>query len=453
MTAEITDEPKPPPSRLDRALRVFGDVRGEEAPTAMLMTLNIFVVLVAYYVIKTVREPLILTLGGAELKAYAAGAQAIVLIVLVPIYSYFDSRTDTTKLVFGLTIFFILCIEAFFVAYRAGVPMLGFAFFVWVGIFSVAIVAQFWSFANEIYSLPAGERLFPLIAIGATVGAPVGAWTARTLFKAGLPPGALMQIAAALLFVHLLLYRVVLMRPDGKPATRDLEPKKRTPILGGLALVFRSRYIALIAVLLVLLNLVNTTGEYLLSSFAEKSAKAALAEAAASTPGLDVDAFMSRYFGLFYGNFFFWVNISGVALQTLFASRIVKYLGVGGLLFALPIVALGNYAWIALGLGFGAFRFLKTAENATDYSIMNTAKATLWLPTTHEEKFQAKQAVDTFFVRVGDVLAAVLVFVGTQQLALSVEGFARINVVVILVWMIVAGLVFLGYRRRSPSGE
>ena len=112
MTTELSDEPKPPTSLLGRALRVFGDVRGKEAPTVMLMTLNIFVVLVAYYVIKTVREPLILTLGGAELKAYAAGAQALVLIVLVPLYSYFDSRTETTKLVFGLTIFFIqiLCV-------------------------------------------------------------------------------------------------------------------------------------------------------------------------------------------------------------------------------------------------------------------------------------------------------------------------------------------------------
>jgi len=279
----------------------------------------------------------------------------------------------------------------------------------------------------------------------------VGAWIAGALFKAGLPPGALMQIAAALLFVHLLLYRVILARPDGRPAKQDLERKANAPILGGLALVFRSRYISLIALLLVLLNLVNTTGEYLLSSFAEKSAEAALAAAAASTPDLDANAFLSQYFGLFYGNFFFWVNVSGVVLQALVASRIVKYLGVGGLLFALPIVALGNYAWIAMGLGLGAFRFLKTAENATDYSIMNTAKATLWLPTTHEEKFQAKQAVDTFFVRVGDVLAAALVFVGTQQLTLGVEGFARVNVVVIFVWMTVTALVFQMYRRRATS--
>jgi AAA family ATP:ADP antiporter len=161
---------------------------------------------------------------------------------------------------------------------------------------------------------------------------------------------------------------------------------------------------------------------------------------------------MAQYFGLFYGDFFFWVNISGVALQTLVASRIVKYLGVGGLLFALPIVALGNYGWIAMGLGFGAFRFLKTAENATDYSIMNTAKAMLWLPTTHDEKFQAKQAVDTFFVRFGDVLAAIVVYVGTQQLEFRSADFAQVNVVLIAAWMIVAAVVLRQYRRQTrPS--
>ena len=173
------------------------------------MGFNIFLVLVAYYVIKTVREPLILTTGGAELKAYAAAAQALVLMVAVPVYSYFDTHTETRKLVFGLTIFFIVCIEGFFLAYRAQVPMLGFAFFVWVGIFNVAIVAQFWSFGNDIYSLPAGERLFPLIAVGATVGAPVGAWIAGRLFERGLSPGALMQLSAALLVVHILIYRLI----------------------------------------------------------------------------------------------------------------------------------------------------------------------------------------------------------------------------------------------------
>ncbi|MEM9729118.1 MAG: translocase [Myxococcota bacterium] len=455
MSEDEGSPPEPPPtmSLLERGLRIFGDVRAGEGPTAVLMALNVFVVLVAYYVIKTVREPLILTTGGAELKAYASAVQALVLMVAVPVYSYFESKTETARLVFGMTIFFIVCIEAFFIAYGAAVPMLGFAFFVWVGIFSVAIIAQFWSFGNDIYALEAGERLFPLIAVGATVGAPVGAWIAGELFERGLSPGALMQVAAGLLLVHIALYRIILARPDGAPKPHCDEPKEDRSILGGFALVFRSRYLMLIALLLVLLNLVNSTGEYLLSSFAEESAEAALGLAATETPGLDADAFVSQFLGLFYGRFFFWVNVLGVLLQALVVSRIVKYVGVAGLLFALPIVALANYGWLAAGLGFGAFRVLKTAENATDYSIMNTAKATLWLPTSHDEKFQAKQAIDTFFVRIGDVLAAGLVFVGAGQLAFAPIDFARVNLVVIAAWFVVAGFVLRHYGARARRVE
>ncbi|MDH3200872.1 MAG: translocase [Myxococcales bacterium] len=447
------ENPEPEPSRtpLDRALRLFGDVRRGEGVTVVLMTLNVFVVLVAYYVIKTVREPLILMTGGAELKAYAAACQALVLIVAVPVYSYFASRTKTRQLIFGATLFSLLCIEAFFVGYQAEIPMLGFAFFVWVGIFNVAIIAQFWSFANDIYSVPTGERLLPLIAVGATVGAPVGAWTAGKLFEAGLSPAVLMQVSAGLLLLHILLYGMTLSRPDGVPHEREADAPRERSISGGFALVFRNRYLTLIAALLVLLNLVNSTGEYLLSSFAEEQADAALSQALAVDPNLNVGEFMGRFFGVFYGDFFFWVNILGVILQALIASRIVKYLGVAGVLFALPIVAFGNYGWIAMGLGFGAFRVFKTTENATDYSIMNTAKAILWLPTSHDEKFQAKQAVDTFFVRLGDVIAAAVVYLGTRQLAFGPTEFAQVNVVIIFVWMVVAVLVLRRYRQQASS--
>ncbi len=329
--------------------------------------------------------------------------------------------------------------------------MLGFAFFVWVGIFNVAIIAQFWSFANDIYSIPTGERLLPLIAIGATVGAPVGAWIAGKLFEAGLSPAGLMQVSAGLLLMHMLLYRMILSRPDGVPHEREADAQRQRSILGGFGLVFRNRYLILIAALLVLLNLVNSTGEYLLSAFAEDRADAALAQALEVDPDLNVGEFMGRFFGVFYGDFFFWVNVVGVILQALVVSRLVKYLGIAGVLFALPIVALGNYGWIAMGLGFAAFRGFKTAENATDYSIMNTAKAMLWLPTSHDEKFQAKQAVDTFFVRMGDVLAAGLVYLGTHQLAFGSTEFARVNVVVILAWMVVAVFVYRRYRQLAGS--
>jgi AAA family ATP:ADP antiporter len=452
MASEADSGRGPSRTPLDHALRLFGDVRAGEGATVLLMSINVFVVLVAYYVIKTVREPLILTTGGAELKAYAAAFQALALMVAVPLYSHVANRVRARTLIYAVTLFFIACLELFFLAYRAEAPMLGFAFYVWVGIFNVAIIAQFWSFANDVYSVPAGERLFPLIAIGATVGAPVGAWLATKLFESGLAPASLMQVSAALLVLHLLLYRFILARPDGIPQEDDERTSVEASIAGGFVLVFRNRYLRFIAALVVLLNLVNTTGEYLLSTYATERADAALAVALDANPDLDSGAFMDRYFGVFYGDFFFWVNSLCVVVQAFFVSRIVKYLGLAGLLFAMPLVALGNYGWIAMGLGFAAFRGLKTVENATDYSIMNTAKAMLWLPTTHDEKFQAKQAVDTFFVRFGDVLAAILVYIGTQQLAFGEVEFARVNVALIVLWMIVSALVLRSYRRQTRPG-
>src|SRR5215470_16426050 len=100
-------------SWLDRALSMFADVRAGEGVTAMLMLVNIFLLLVCYSVIKTVREPLILLGGGAEVRSYAAAGQALVLMGFVPLYAWFASRVSRIKLLAGVTLFFIIDIELF----------------------------------------------------------------------------------------------------------------------------------------------------------------------------------------------------------------------------------------------------------------------------------------------------------------------------------------------------
>ena len=73
---------------------------------------------------------------------------------------------------------------------------------------------------------------------------------------------------------------------------------------------------------------------------------------------------------------------------------------------------------------FNAMRWLKVADNSVDYSLGNTTKQALWLPTSREAKYKAKQAVDSFFVRAGDVVQAGLVFAG-ERLALRRAGVCR----------------------------
>jgi len=429
------------PTFLERGLRLFGDVRVGEGVTALLMFLNICFLLCAFYILKTVREPLILIEGGAELKSYAAAFQALLLIAYVPLYGWVASRLPRQKLLLVVILFFVGCIQAFVIALMAGMPHIGFIFFIWLGIFSVSLIAQFWSYANDIYTEAEGKRLFAIIAVGATSGAPIGAAIAGWLYSAGVASSAMLQIAAVLLLAHLALYQVIGRRVHGH--TKEAGKDKPMSSQNGFSLVFRSRYLLLIAALLVVLNIVNTTGEYILGRSVLEHAQGL----AAAVSGFNTE----EYIGSFYGNFFFWVNIATILIQALLVSRIVKYLGMAGALFILPIIALGAYSLVALGASFAIIRVAKMAENSTDYSLMNTTKQMLWLPTTTDEKYKAKQAIDTFFVRAGDVISAGIVFIGTSWLALSLAGFGMANIIFVFAWLGLAALLLRENRMARAA--
>jgi len=436
--AEQTPDPALRP--LDRALRVFGDVRAGEGATVVLMCVNVALLLVGYYILKTAREPLILMAGGAKLKSYAAAAQAAALVAYVPLYGWLAQKLPRQRFLAVVILFFVGCIQLFFLGGTMGLPHVGFLFFVWVGIFSLTTIAQFWSYANEIYSRADGGRLFPLIAVGSAAGAPLGAALAARLFKLGLSPFVLMQIAAGLLLLHLLFYRIINRRVAGGGARAAEE---RIKAGNGFALVFKSRYLSLIAVLLVLLNVVNTIGEYILGQAVVATATARLAADAA----FNEEAFI----GGFYGRYFFITNVCTILLQAFVVSRIVKRFGMSGVLLALPVVALCAYGVAGAGAGLLALLWVKVAENSTDYSVMNTGKQMVWLPTSREEKYKAKQAIDTFFVRGGDMIAAGVVYVGTSLLTLGVAGFARTNMAVVLAAIGVVALLMREYRRLVPA--
>ena len=210
----------------------------------------------------------------------------------------------------------------------------------------------------------------------------------------------------------------------------------------GFGLVFANPYLRLIAVLIVILNLVNTNGNFVWNSAVVQAADAAVA----ANPSLDRTA----YIGSVLGAFGFYQNILVVLLQALVVSRIVKYFGMPGVLLALPLVALGGNTMIAAGAGIAVIRWAKMSENATDYSVMNTGRQMLWLPTKREEKYKAKQAIDTFFVRAGDVLSAVLVFAATAA-AIPSRGMAVVNLGLIAFWFFV--IVALLRQQRSLTTQ
>ena len=166
--------------------RVIGaDVQDGEWRLVLLFFANLFLLLTAYYILKVIREPLILLGGGAVSRSYARGMQAVVLTAVIPAYGLLANRFEPDRLVKWIMGFFVACLGVFFLLGRLGVP-LGFVFFVWLGIFSTLAIAQFWSLANDLLTEAEGRRLFPLVAAGGTIGessarrSPPGRWAGWT---------------------------------------------------------------------------------------------------------------------------------------------------------------------------------------------------------------------------------------------------------------------------------
>lgn len=435
-----------PKSRLDKFLNLFADVRGGEGLGVILLFLNALTLMSGYYLLKTVRKPLILALGGATTENKAIAGQAVMLLLIIPLYGWLATKFKRTRLLSGVSVFFALNLAAFYLAGVAGMKV-GVVFYLWVGIFSVFVVSQFWAFANDLYTEPQGKRLFALIAIGSSAGALLGSNASGILSqKIGILPQMLIAAAMLLLTIPLMLIA------DRHETARGGERQKtasQSPLAAGdgFALVFKDRYLLLIALVVVVLNVVNTSGELLLSQFVTQQA----ALAAGAGPG--AEEAQSRFIGAFYGNFFSWVNFVGFLFQTFLVSRIFRFIGVRGALYVLPLLALGGYSLLLAAPLLGVIKVIKVVENSTDYSLQNTAKQALFLPTSREVKYKAKAAIDTFFMRFGD-LAQAAIFAAGVKLGLSLQGFFTLNIALIGVWLALVTALFFEHRRRTltPPG-
>jgi AAA family ATP:ADP antiporter len=424
-------------SIFDRMLSIT-DLRAGEALTALLLTMNVFVLLASYYVLKTVREALILSEAGAAVKSYSAAGQAMLLLAVIPAYSYVASRATRSKLITWVTLFFVSNLAVFYFLGSAGFRV-GIAFFLWVGIFNVLVTAQFWAFANDIYDEESGKRIFPIIGIGSSLGAWAGARLAARLFTV-LDTYQLMLVAAGGLLLSIILVR----RIDRKRDSNDERAEKPLSGKGGFGLVLSDRYLLLIAMMVLTFNLVNSLGEFLMGRMVVADVSAAVAS------GTITNAEVKAKIGTFYGDFFGWVNLVGLLLQIFVVSRLFKYVGVRGALFVVPLIALGSYSLMALVPILSVVRIAKILENSTDYSIQNTARHALFLPVSREAKYKAKAAIDTFFWRLGDMAQAGVVLAGTW-LAFTTKQYAWINIALVGVWLVLIAGIYREYRKAGKE--
>lgn len=425
---------------LDRLLAVFGQVRPGEGATVLRLFMQGLFVLQAYYMLRTAREAFILVDFDAEVRAYTQGAGVLVLLGMVFLYGVVSQRFQRLPLLRAVTAFCIAVLLIFWAIAKAGVGV-SIPFYIWVGIFSLLMVSQFWVFCTDLLNVGVGQRLFPLIAVGMSAGAFLGALGAQ--FLASVIGVAQLVLVSCVLLVF--AYLMATMAERDLPAgcgrsdhddCHEDEVSNVDAMLSGFRTILDDRYLLWIAIFVVVLNWVNTTGEFILADFIQQHALATEADPAAR----------GVLIAETYASFFFWVNLTGLLVQAFLVSRVFQLAGVGGAVLVAPIVVFGSYLLVLLAPVFIVIYLAKVIENGLNYSLRQTTHHALFLPTDRAATFEGKTAIDTFCWRLGDLVAAGGVYIGINLAGLTTIQFAFLNLAVASLWVLVAFALARGYR-------
>jgi AAA family ATP:ADP antiporter len=428
------------PSRLERCFALFAPVRAGEGRAVAILFLQAFALMTAYYMVRPVREALILTQGGAEFRSYAVAVQALVLVLIIPAYSAWVRRIEAKRIYLLVNAFFVSNLLLFCLASIAG-WRIGFAFFIWCSLFSVLAVTQFWAFATDLFSVHSGERLFGLIAVGVSAGAVAGAQVASALIGVIGAHGLMLASAGALSSATALAVRARAAVPASAQSAASAAPPAAGHWLGGFAVIARSRYLVAIAALVLLLNWITSAGDYVLTSWLVDIA-------AREAPGAE-----SEYIGRFMGRYGAAVTLVGFLVQLLVVSRVIQFAGLARALLVTPAAFVAGYLVVGVVPVFLLLQSVLVLQRSFDYSLLNTTRNALLLPLDREAKYQAKTAIDTFFFRAGDLLATGSVFVGIRLLDGARTQLVWLIVVLSLTMTAIAWLIGREYARRERAAS
>jgi ATP:ADP antiporter, AAA family len=264
---------------------------------------------------------------------------------------------------------------------------------------------------------------------------------------AAIGPYGLMLAAAGVLCISIALSEWARAEVERRSACRprELEPAPLGAAddarrwLGGIAIVGRSRYLVGIAALVVLVNCITSTGDYVLSSWLTELAH----QRAPGDPGAFIGAFMGKYCST--------ITLAGFLIQLLLVSRIINGAGLARALLVTPVAILAGFCLIGFIPVFALLQSALVVQRSLDYSLLNTTRSALLLPATRDEKYQAKTAIDTLFYRLGDLLSTVGVLIGLRIFNEPRLQFVWLIVLLSAAMTAVAWFIGREYARRYSA--
>ncbi len=424
------------PGQVTHLLQKVVEVRPKEIRLLFLSGAYFFLVLTSYYIIRPIRDEMGVA-GGVENLAWLFTGTLVLTLLVHPLFTWTVARLPRKQFIPIAYRFFILNLLIFFVLLRT-VPegayvWIGRLFFNWTSVFNLFVVSVFWAFMADIFRSEQGKRLFGFIGLGGTLGAILGSFVTASLAEA-LGPVNLLLLSAFFLELALRCVRALgrLVTDQGIRAREDEEKAMGGGILAGITGAFRSPYLLGIILFMFLFTFTTTSMYFQQADIVSRHFQ---------DPGART-AFFARINLL--------VNLLTLLTQAFLTGRIIKWFGLGVALAILPLVTAVGFGVLGAIPTLGVLLVVQTFVRGWNYGLMKPALEALYTVIPREEKYKAKNFIDTFVYRAGDQTGA-WSYNGLMALGLSLTTVAFVMVPVAGLWMSMG--LGLGWAQRKREGR
>ena len=394
-----------------------------------------FCVLASYYILRPLREEMGVATGVDQLH-WLFTAVFVVMLLLVPVFGWVTSRFPRRIFVPWVYVFFICNVLAFYAVFTAsrGAILAEQIFFVWVSVFNLFVVSVFWSFMSDIYNTEQAQRLFGFIAAGGSAGAITGPLLTASLVNV-IGVNALLLVSALLLVGALVSIKMLLgfleTVPNSKPEARKLQPMGGS-VIAGARLVVQSRFLFLIAVYTILATM---SGSILYLQQAD------IVSRLYENPEQRTQLFAVVDLC---------VNVLTVLLQVFLTGRLVSNIGAQNAVRILPVLVFFGMMLLAFSPVLGVVLLVQVMRRAAAFSIAVPTVNMLFTVVSAEERYKAKNFIDTVMYRLGDLCSSWIFNI------LKTAGFSLVTIALVgasfsAVWVFVAWVLGREFQKRKES--
>lgn len=424
----------PPGTPLTRGVARLFNVEEREAGAVFAGVLLFFLLFTGYFMLRPVRETMGVAGGVDNLQWLFTGTFAATLLAM-PLFGWVATRVPRRRILPWTYAFFVLNLLAFAAGFLLRPDNLWFAraFYIWLSVFNLLSISLAWSVLADLLAIAQAKRLFALIAGGASLGGLTGP-VLGTLLVGSIGHAGLLLLSAVFLAGSAGAAWWLQRWRDRRPMPQRTGDARGKPLGGnpfaGISAVLRSPYLMLIAVFVLLLSSVTTflyfeQARLVAETFSDRTRQTQV-----------------------FGSIDIVVQSLAIVTQVFLTGRIAQKLGVGVLLVAVPVIVAAGFVWLALAPTFAVFVVVMVVRRAGEYALVRPGREMLYTVVPAEEKYKAKNFIDTVVYRGGDAVSGWVkrgLDLMTEQPALAM----LIGAGIALVWAVTGGTLGRWQRNRE----